>query len=151
MEDLPAGKKQNLFTFEMKILTTIISVITGIGNLIFFWYLLDHNWDVMHARTLIFTIFAISTLLYVFSIRSTRRSIFSVNIFSNKSLLLAVGVGFILQLIAVYFGPFQKIMQTVPLNWSDWGVVAIASIVIIILIEATKAYFNRKNRNQTSV
>jgi Ca2+-transporting ATPase len=151
MEDMPAGKKQNLFTFEMKILTAIISIITGIGNLILFWYLLQNDWDIVHARTLVFTIFAISTLLYVFSVRSTRRSIFSVNIFSNKPLLLAVLVGFILQLIAIYFGPFQKIMETVPLNWYDWGVVAIASIIIIILIEITKAFFNRRNRSHKQI
>ncbi|MFA6271822.1 MAG: HAD-IC family P-type ATPase [Patescibacteria group bacterium] len=150
MEDPPAGKKQNLFTFEMKILTAIISLITGIGNLILFWYLLDHNWDLMHARTLVFTIFAISTLLYVFSIRSTRRSIFSVNLFSNKPLLFAVALGFVLQLIAIYFDPFQKIMQTVPLDWFDWGIIATASTIIIVLIEITKSLFNRKGLNNTT-
>jgi P-type Ca2+ transporter type 2C len=148
MKEPPGGQRKQLFTSEMKVLTVIISSVMGIGSLFFFWYLLEHGWGLEHARTLIFTIFAISTLLYVFSVRSMRHSIFKMNIFGNKSLLLAVAVGFILQLIGVYVAPFQKLLYTVPLNWADWGIVFIASMVFIVCIEITKSIYIHKRSKQ---
>ncbi|MBU2235429.1 HAD-IC family P-type ATPase, partial [Patescibacteria group bacterium] len=148
MKEPPGGQQKTLFTSEMKALTVIISTIMGIGSLILFWYLTEHGWDVVHARTLLFTIFAISTLLYVFSVRSVRRSVFKMNIFANKPLLLAVAVGFGLQLIAVYLAPLQKLLHTVPLNWADWGIVLIASFILIALIEMTKGYYIHKRSKQ---
>lgn len=149
MNEPPGGQQKTLFTSEMKALTVIISTIMGFGSLILFWYLTEHGWDVTHARTLLFTIFAISTLLYVFSVRSIRHSVFKMNLFANKSLLLAVAVGFCLQLVAVYLPPFQKLLHTVPLDWADWGIVLVASFVLVVLIEMTKSYYIHKRTKQS--
>ena len=148
MKESPSGQQQTLFTSEMKAFTIAISTIKGIGGLILFWYLTHLDWDVIRIRTIIFTIFSVSALLYVFSVRSIRHSIFKMNIFANKSLLLAVAVGFSLQLIAVYLAPFQKILHTVSLNWVDWGIVLMASFTIITLIEITKSHYIHKRIKQ---
>jgi len=42
---------------------------------------------------------------------------------------------------ALYLGPLQTLLKTVPLNFFDWGLVLGLGILNITLIEATKYYF----------
>lgn len=146
MKGKSLGRNQSLFTNEMKTLTVVISTVVGFGSLFLFLFLMHHNWDITRVQTVIFTIFAISTLLYVFSVRSLRHSIFSGKIFSNQYLIYAVLLGFSMQLTAIYYPPFQKIFNTVALQFSDWTIVGVASIFLILLIEITKYFFVLKKQ-----
>lgn len=151
MEEKPSGKHQSLFVPEMKVLTVVISLFTGFVNFFLFWYVIHHGWSVGHAQTLIFANLGIDSLIYVFSVRSMRHSVFSKNILSNRYLLYAVGMGVFLQLTAVYFGPFQKLLSTVPLVMEDWLIIILSSILNIGLIEITKYIFIlKKRKSQTN-
>jgi len=141
MNDKPLGKSQTLFTKEMKILSALISSIIGLVSLFSFLYFVENNWDIMRAQTIIFSIIAVSTLLYVFSVRSLRHPIFSRRIFSNQYLIYAIMLGLAMQLVAVYFPPFQKIFKTVALHPHDWVIVAGASLILILIIEVAKYLF----------
>jgi len=46
-----------------------------------------------------------------------------------------------MQLVAVYFPPFQKIFKTVALHPHDWVIVAGASLILILIIEVAKYLF----------
>jgi len=42
---------------------------------------------------------------------------------------------------ALYIGPLQTLLKTVPLNFIDWILILGLGILNMILIEATKYYF----------
>jgi len=146
MKEPPKKINTPILNKPMKVLSALISISIALIVLIAFYFIWQRTGDEARARTVGFTILGISTLFYIFSTRSLRYSIFKINPFSNIYLVLAIFSGIILQLLAIYFAPLQKIMRSVALSWNDWLIVVLATIFIIILIEITKYYFILKRR-----
>jgi len=145
MNESPQERNKPILDTERKLLIGIISGITAVANLgifYFFWKIFD---DIALARSVVFVSLGIDSLFYVFSCRSLRHSIFHSHFFSNKYLLLAVGLGALLQISAVYLPIFQNVLQTVPLKLYEWSVVLAISLTVIIIIEIIKWIFIRKN------
>lgn len=141
MKEPPRKKNEPLLNFEIKTLIFVISAASGILSLAVFWYVLDITGEFQRASTIAFSILAVDSLVYVFSIRSLRHSIFAKNIFSNKYLIIAVILGFAFQLAAIYHPFLQKILKTVPLDIYDWSLIAFVCAAEIILIEGVKYFF----------
>ncbi|MFH1508666.1 MAG: HAD-IC family P-type ATPase [bacterium] len=141
MNRKPQEKDSPIVTFEMKLLIIVIGLITGFGVLGIFWWLLKDGYSIEHARTVAFTALSIDSLIYVFSCRTLRYSIFQKNMFSNKYLIWTVLGGIGLQFLAVYLPQFQAVFHTVPLNLLDWGIIAAVAVVVILSIEIIKHYF----------
>ncbi len=141
MKEPPRKKNEPLLNFEIKTLIIAISVVSGVLSLAVFWYVLDVTGEFQRASTIAFSILAIDSLIYVFSIRSLRHSIFAKNIFSNKYLIVAVLLGFSFQLAAIYHPFLQKVLQTVSLDLYDWSLIAFVCAVELVLIEGIKYLF----------
>ncbi len=149
MSEPPRKSKSPILDLEMKVLIVLISFITGIGTLgIFYWVLKTSGGDIEKARTVAFASLGIDSLLYVFSCRSLRHSILQKNIFSNKYLLAACAVGAFLQFSAIYVPFLQKILSCVPLGWSEWKIILLVCLGVIVAIEITKWIFIVKKRGQ---
>jgi Ca2+-transporting ATPase len=81
------------------------------------------------ARTAAFAVLAVSQLFHSYNCRSLTESLFKIGVFTNKSLLLATGVSFVLQMAVVYLPPLQTVFKTEPLGLVDWLlVIAISSL-----------------------
>ncbi|MCK4524991.1 MAG: HAD-IC family P-type ATPase [Candidatus Andersenbacteria bacterium] len=141
MKEPPRKKNEPLLNFEIKTLIYAISIASGVLSLAVFWYVLDVTGEFQRASTIAFSILAIDSLIYVFSIRSLRHSIFAKNIFSNKYLIVAVLLGFSFQLAAIYHPFLQKVLQTVSLDLYDWSLIAFICAVELVLIEGIKYLF----------
>jgi len=148
MKLAPRKRKEPLLNQEMKVLIFLIGIITDIGLLALFYYLMSRGADIAYARTIIFAALGIDSLFYAFSCRSLRHTIFTRNPFSNKWLVLAVlgGLGF--QLIALYVPFFQRIFQLHTLGWKEWAVVLAIGIIEILVIEITKMAYILIRRRQ---
>jgi Ca2+-transporting ATPase len=90
-----------------------------------------------HPMTLAFMTLALSQVFHVFSTRSQRRSAFS-RLFANAWLWAAVMTCVLLQVAAVYTPFLQRVLRTVPLNLSDWGVVVACSLAPVAVVELIK-------------
>jgi len=142
MKQKPHSDKIPLLNKEMKVLIFLIGFITDVFLLALFYYLLKYsNYEIAHIRSIIFTALTIDSLFYVFSCKSLRKNIWQINLFSNKILIITWLFGVTMLLGALYLGPLQTLLKTVPLNLFDWGLVLSLGILNIILIEATKYYF----------
>jgi len=87
-------------------------------------------------RTMVFTSTVLFELLFVFNCRSEKRSVFRMNPFQNKRLVLAVLLSFLLQLAVIYVPFLQPLFKTVPLNLSDWLIIlAMSSTGLLVLPE----------------
>ncbi len=101
--------------------------------------------DINKAWTVSLTVLAVFQWFNVWNCRSTKKSIFSMNPFSNKFLIGAMIITVILQLFAVYNPLFQRVLRTVPLGWRDW--VSIVSVAFsVIIVEELRKYFSRKRK-----
>ncbi len=146
MKEPPKKKGEPLIDLEMKSLIAIISVFTAFSVMAIFWFVLKTTGSLDEARTVAFVTLGIDSLLYVFSCRSLKHSIFRTNPFSNPYLIVAVIGGFFLQLAAVYVPFFQKIFKTVPLSLSDWVLIMTVCFGIIVMIEIVKWGFMNKSK-----
>ena len=147
MADKPRPKTEPILKREVKTVIAIIGIVTNILLLGFFWLLHQFsNYDLTSLRTMLFTILAIDSLLYVFSCRSLRHSVLTMNPLTNKFLLVGVAVGVLLQLLAVYEPHLQRLLDTVALGPTEWLIVLGLASLNLLAIELTKHYFITKKR-----
>lgn len=107
----------------------------------YLWALNEYGVGV-HARTIALLSLVGVQLGHLFNCRSRSRSAFS-DFFSNPYIFVAVALVVGLQILAVYFSPLSRILDTVPPNNTDYIVVGISIFLPIIIVEITK-FFSRK-------
>ena len=138
-------QKKPLLDNEMKVRIFIISLFTDILLFLLFWWLWQKTQDLAYVRTMVFAGLTISSLLYIFSIKSFRKNLWNTNLFSNTYLLFSIAVGWLLLIGAIYFPPLQKILRTEALGLAEWGILGALGLINIVLIEAVKFFFIRRN------
>jgi P-type Ca2+ transporter type 2C len=150
MSEKPHKRDAPILDFERKFLIIFISLITAGFTLGIFYLIWKSTGDIDRARTVAFTAIGIESLLYVFSVRSIRHSIFETNHLGNRWLIAAVCGGFVIQLIGVYAPFFQQVLRTVPLSISEWALILFTCFWIIAFIELVKHYFIAQRRSAVS-
>ncbi len=146
MNEKPISRDEPILDFERKFLIIFISIFTAISTLGLFWIFYKTTGDLEKARTIAFTTLGIDSLLYVFSVRSIRHSIFETNQFRNKWLVAAVAGGFMIQILGVYTPFFQTVLRTVALSLQEWFIIISVCLWVIACIEIIKHYFIAQRR-----
>ncbi|NQV12947.1 MAG: HAD-IC family P-type ATPase [Parcubacteria group bacterium] len=151
MKDPPRKLKEPILDAEIKVLIFIISIVTDLILFGLFIYLWKTTGDLTYTRTMIFVGLGLDSLLYIFSCRSLKRSIWHINPFSNKFLVAAVLFGFTMLGVALYIPFMQGVLKTVPLGLSDWSLLVGLAIFNIVAIEITKWVFVVRKKRQAGV
>lgn len=140
-------QKEQFLDSYAKILIVIISSIAGLSALTFFWYYYKITNDINLARTVAFATIGAISLIYVFSFKSLKKSLFKTeNFFANKYLIYGVIYGWILLLSAIYLPVLNRLLNTVPLKITYWIPVLSVGILVIIIVELTKLLRNHKEK-----
>jgi len=144
----PRSIKLGLFDPLMKFLILFIGLSTSVLLFILYWLLLRVGFPEEIVRTFIFASFGSYTLFLTFSVRSLEKSIFEYPLFSNRYLIMGVGIGIILMAAAIYVPFLQSLFGTVALP-PYWllGVVLIG-ILNIAAVEFGKWIFRRRSQRQ---
>ncbi len=145
MNEKPRDPKEPILNSPIKIWITAVFFIVGIATFFSFFFILKATGDLEKTRAVVFAIMCFDSLLFAFSVRSFRQTIFRKDIFSNKYLVAGVGVSFILFVLALYLPPLQKLLSTQPLGVWDWTIVVSVSFVEILIIEFFKNKIFAKN------
>jgi P-type Ca2+ transporter type 2C len=117
-----------------------MAVLIGLGAfLIFRWA--EASMSLAHAQTLVFCSLATFEWFMAFSARSDEHTVFQLGLFKNRALLISISLAVGLQLAVVYVPFLQVAFHTVPLGWSDWGIILAAGGGLFILEEIRKAVF----------
>lgn len=140
MDRPPLPKRVPLLDGLMKTIIFAVGLFTDIVALALFVWLLREGYAVEHARTIMFSIISVDSLMYVFSCRSLRKNIWEYRLFSNRLLTAGVAAGFALFLLAVYHPLFQGLFGTVGIGAFEWGIVLGFGLLNVLLIEAVKWY-----------
>lgn len=132
-----------LFDLSSKMLVGVVSLVSGLlVILMFFWYL-KQGVDISYARSVAFAFLGINTLFSVFVIRNFSIPLWRTKLFDNWYVWAGVGVGVFMQLVALYQPTVQKLLGTVPILFSDWVVIAGATIGVVASIEIVKYVLSR--------
>ena len=110
-----------------------------IGVSVFILFILALRFfDYKEAQTMAFTSLAFAQLVHAFNNRSTRKSLFSIGIFSNVYLVWAAAISVVLQFFVVQsdFGNF--VFKTERLMGIQWMYITIFSLLPLLVVELKK-------------
>ena len=138
MDEKPRNPKEPILNKPLKLWMTAIFFITGLAAFFSFFFLWKLTGDLHKVRTIVFALMCIDSLIFAFSVRSFKKTIFRKDIFSNHYLVGGVAISLILLIGAIYFSPLQKLLATQSLDITEWLIIFSVSLVEIILIELFK-------------
>lgn len=136
MKRMPRHPKESIFAHGLGIHIIWVGALMGAVTIFAQAWAL-HIGDA-HWQTMVFTVLCFNQMAHVLAIRSERESLFTQGIFSNKPLLGAVLLTFILQLATIYIPFLNKIFKTQPLNLFELGFCILLSSIIFIAVEIEK-------------
>jgi P-type Ca2+ transporter type 2C len=108
-----------------------------------FWAIRTEN---LHWQTMVFTLLCLTQLGNVLAIRSEKESLFKIGLFSNKYLLGAVLLTFLLQMATVYVPFLNPIFKTAPLTAKELFLTIALSSIVFFAIEIMKLVKKRKEK-----
>ena len=89
-------------------------------------------------RTILFTTLTLSQMAHAIAVRSSRESLFSLGLLSNKVLLFAVSLTFVLQMLVVYVPFLQGVFGTIALNGWELAASLGLSLLVFAAVEVEK-------------
>ncbi|MFA4937166.1 MAG: HAD-IC family P-type ATPase [Patescibacteria group bacterium] len=145
MTEKPIKLTEPILNFQRKFLIGFMSVIRGLGALFLFLYMLRITDSPEHARTIIFTMMVVSSLLYAISCKQLKYHFWHKRSWNNRYLVMAIVAAFLLQLVAIYTPFFQQVLHTTALKFFDWLLIISVAGLLVILVEAVKHFFMRSS------
>jgi Ca2+-transporting ATPase len=122
-----------------------IGVLMGIVSLAvgYFFWLADPDgpW-----QTMLFTTLVLAQMGNALATRSNRDSLFSIGIFSNWMMVVAVVLGLVLQVMLVYMPFFQNIFRTQALNVNQLLLTVAASALVFAILEIYKWVLRQRSK-----
>lgn len=143
----PRDPKESIFARGLWQHIIWVGLLMSFGTLGVMAWGLRHD-DLDHARSMVFFTLAGFQMFHVMAIRSEKESIFTLGLLSNKPLLGAVLLTFILQLMITYTPILQRIFKTVSLSAFELLLCIAVSFSVFVAVEIEKAYFRYGTRDR---
>lgn len=154
MKDKPRNPKESFFAHGNGAYTVLNGMLIGFITLFAFieglryytgassLFTIDFgnitNDALTHAQTMAFITLSVSQLFHSLNLRSRRKSIFQVGLFSNKLLIAAIVVGIFIQALLVYVPFFHDVFGIYVISAKDWAFVIGVSLIPIVINEIYK-------------
>ena len=135
----PRKSNEPVITKENAFLMLWQGVFIAFCSLLAFSFILFiEKGSIGRARTAAFIVLSCAQLFHSFNCRNNKESIFKIGFLTNKKLILAVLISFILQMVVVYQPFLQTIFKTQPLGIFDWCLVILISSFPLWAMETVK-------------
>jgi P-type Ca2+ transporter type 2C len=147
MRDRPLSPQAGIVTVRDFMGILLVGAIMGLGAFGMYWlpdlapeiFRAQSREGMLHeARSMAFTLLALSPLFHAHNCRSDRQSIFQVGWFSNRHLWAAICVSAAIHLVALLIEPLHPVFRTHWLTAEQWGVVLVLAVLPIPVLEAVK-------------
>jgi P-type Ca2+ transporter type 2C len=146
MKRFPFHPKESIFSRGIGTQILWIGALMGLmslGSGYFFWL----NDPTSSWQTMVFTTLTIAQMGNALAIRSSRDSLFKIGVFSNRLMVGAVLLTFVLQLALIYVPFFQVFFKTEPLSLPELLISLLASSVIFVTVEIYKWFIRTRSEN----
>jgi len=145
MKHPPRSPKEPIINRDMAIGIGVIGVVDAIAILTVFYLALQrYPGHLEAAQTMAFVALCTSEMIRAFTARSEYHSVFSIGVFSNRWMVWAVGVSFLLVLMVVYVPFLRPFFDTVPLTAGDWLFMLPFFFASPVAMELLKIYFRKR-------
>ncbi|PRR79593.1 calcium-translocating P-type ATPase, PMCA-type [Clostridium vincentii] len=145
MEEPPRNPKETLFSRSMGLYLIVNGTLIGVLTLFAFKYgQYVYPDSLRHAQTMAFVVLSVSQLFFSLNMRSTKKSIFTLGLFTNKYLTASVVFGIAIQLVIISVPFLANLFKVYPLSLSDWGFVMMFAIVPLVVNELLKLVIRHK-------
>lgn len=137
MTKKPINKKKGLFADGLALTIVLEGIMIGVLSLIAFSIGNNKFGDLAIGRTMAFAVLSLSQLVHSFNMRS-ESSLFKIGVFSNIYLVGAFLVCGLMQIMVISLPALASIFRVVPLDVSQWCIVATLSFLPFVIVEAQK-------------
>jgi Ca2+-transporting ATPase len=145
MERKPFRPNESIFSRGLGWQIVWVGILMGVLSLgMGFWKwtvpkpLVDAETQLRTMRTIVFTTLTLAQMGNALALRSNIDSLFTIGLLSNKVMLGAVILTFVLQIALIYVPFFQRFFETVPLSAPDLALTLLASSGVFIAVELDK-------------
>jgi P-type Ca2+ transporter type 2C len=135
----PRDPNEFIIDKRMVLRMALLTPIMAAGTLGLFWNA-QQNGSHAYAQTVAFATMAAFQWFQAFNARSNYQSVFSIGLFSNKWVLLGVGIAIVLQLGAVHTSVGHLLFGTTGLSMMDWFSIILVSSSIWVADEILKRF-----------
>ncbi len=142
----PYPPNENVFGRGMARQILWVGILMGFVSLgvgYYYWSLGNPNW-----QTIVFTTLTLSQMGNALALRSERESLFKIGLLSNKSMLNAVLLTFVLQIAVIYIPFLQSVFRTNPLTWQELIICLVLSTIVFWGVEFEKYLKRRGDRKK---
>jgi Ca2+-transporting ATPase len=155
MQQTPRNPKESFFAKGAGMRVILGGSLIGLLTIFAFWFgYYQHGYSPYdanipenvheYARTMAFMSIVSCQLFYALTFRHPLKSIFKVNIFSNKYLIGAVVIGLLLQLIALGIPVMKNAFKLEMLSARGWMSVIVIGFLPIVFNEIAKAIMRQR-------
>ncbi|MDO5078401.1 MAG: cation-translocating P-type ATPase [Streptococcus minor] len=145
MTHKPRGRKSSFFdggVLEAILYQGALQTFLVLGV---YWFALQYpehtEYQLMHADalTMAYATLGLIQLVHAFNVKSVYQSIFKVGLFKNRLFNMSIPIAFVLLMITIVLPGFNKFFHVSVLTPTQWAVVVIGSLLMLVLVEIVKA------------
>ena len=142
MDRKPRQPDQPILTRGLFVWLITAGLLMGAGTLgVLSWA--EQNRTPAIAHTMGVVTFSLYALFFSIATKDERRTVFSLDTFSDKTFNIATGVSVLTLILATVLEPLQKLLETTSLDIQQWLICTGAALSIIVVSEIRKAIRRR--------
>ena len=143
MQRLPRDPKQAILTKSIIIQMLVVGFYMLITSYAMFNYAISNGESIEYARTVAVNIFVFVELFYLFSCKEITKTIFKINIFNNKYLLIGVALMILVQVSFTHVSFMNLMFKSEALDMQTWTNILLISFGVVFVVEI-KRYIENK-------
>jgi len=144
MKQPARSPKEPVINRDMAVGIGVVGIVDLIAILTVFYLAMQrYPGHLEAAQTIAFVTLCTSELIRAFVARSEYHSVFSIGVFSNRWMVAAVALSFVLVLVVVYVPFLALFFDAVPLTGGDWLLMLPFFFASPVAMELLKIYFRR--------
>ncbi|MEM3172601.1 MAG: HAD-IC family P-type ATPase [Candidatus Nitrosotenuis sp.] len=143
MKRPPRNPKSPILNRTLMIRIVLVSSIIMLSAFVLFQTELESGTPVEEARTITVNTVVMIEIFYLFNCRSLNKSMFSIGLFSNRWILIGVGIMLALQTIFTYLPVMNELFDTRPISFESWMKILGIAAATFVIIEIEKRISGR--------
>ncbi len=138
MEHKPRQSDQPILNRGRFAWLVFVGLVMGAGTLgVLSWAEHAHTQEIAHTMGVV--TFSLYALFFSITAKDERRTVFSLDTFSDSKFVIATGVSVLTLLLTTVFGPLQAFLNTTSLDVRRWSVCLAVALSIVVVSEIRTA------------
>jgi magnesium-transporting ATPase (P-type) len=143
MDRKPRQPERPILTRGVMTWLVAAGLVMGAGTLgVASWAEQTHTAAIAHTMGVV--TFSLATLFFSMTTRDERRTVFSLDTFSDRTFNIATIASVLTLILATVLGPLQSLLETTSLDVQQWLICICAGLAIVVVSEVRKAIRRRR-------